>query len=109
MAKYRKKPVVVEAIQFDGTSKSAEQITLKWASKISPEFGNTKETHDVWTGRLICHTLEGPLPAIAYDWIIEGIKGEIYPCKPDVFVMTYEAENDGPPDYYADLVAGAMG
>lgn len=76
MAKYRKKPVVVEAEQF-----FAEKIP--WPSAVRPQ--SCEE------GRGCCiDTLEGPLHVSDADWIITGVKGEKYPCKPDIFAATYE-------------------
>lgn len=81
--KYRKKPVVIEAVQFDG--KNCFEI-LKFMDRAS----------NIWDGDLlpcdipVIHTLEGDLTASVGDWIIKGIKGEFYPCKPDIFEATYE-------------------
>ena len=83
--KYRKKPVVIEAIQFiDGGMlpqilKFCEGTTIKMQSNDDLEC------------RLIIPTLEGDHIANQGDWIIKGVKGEFYPCKPDIFEMTYEA------------------
>lgn len=80
MPKYRKKPVVVEAEQFDGTLECAERLASKY--------------RDVWvdwtSGKLRVYTLEGIIFASPGDWIIVGVNGEVYPCKPDVFAKTYE-------------------
>ena len=86
--KFRKKPVVIEAQQFRGTNDSADEI-VKWM---------TGEGIGVWAGAqgsgpvhfLTIPTLEGEMRADAGDWIIRGIKGEFYPCKPDIFSATYE-------------------
>ena len=84
MAKYRKKPVVIEAMRL-----------------FEP---NTPEIISSWCGGKICGvgavgekrwieiaTLEGNMRADYGDWIIKGVKGEFYPCKPDIFEATYEA------------------
>lgn len=76
MPKFRKKPVVIEAIQFNGNFDEIEQFVGGDA-----EFRN---------GSLVVATLEGPLHASPGDWIIRGVKGEFYPCKPDIFEATYE-------------------
>lgn len=77
MAKYRKKPIVIEAVQWTGNN-----------------FGDlTDIMHDVYgvDGKEITiRTLEGVMTASVGDWIIKGVKGEIYPCKPDIFEATYE-------------------
>jgi hypothetical protein len=78
--KFRKKPVIIEAMQFDGSDKSALEICF-W-SGMSSLFDE---------GTLKIETLEGTLTASPGDWIIKGIKGEFYPCKPDIFESTYEA------------------
>ena len=87
MGMYRKKPVVIEALQFDGTLQSAEEISRHFGpTKVSPQFDAPGE----FMGKLMCHTLEGPLFAVAQDWIISGVQKEVYPCKADIFAMTYE-------------------
>jgi hypothetical protein len=75
--KYRKKPVEIEAVQWTG--ENFVEIT-DWAG-------------DVWgrSGKLlVIHTLEGTMSAQPGDWIIRGVQGEFYPCKPDIFDQTYE-------------------
>ena len=84
--KYRKKPVVIEAVQFDGSHPSADAIIAKW-----PKIGKAY-TADSYLEGLIIPTLEGTMRANGGDWIIQGVKGEIYPCKPDIFEATYEPE-----------------
>lgn len=81
MAKYRKKPIVVEAIQWDGKTTSAFDMYHQW---------NKGWTHDVNKGELYIATLEGVMTASKGDWIIRGVNGEFYPCKPDIFEATYE-------------------
>lgn len=107
MAKYRKKPVEIEAHRFDGSSTSAGQIK-KWI-----ETGVFREseisTRD--SGRTIeIPTLEGVMVSSAGDMIIKGVKGEFYPCKPDVFAASYdlvEGETRSPGVFKAeDLISG---
>ena len=81
--KYRKKPVVIEAIQFDGTVKGRDEIIEKLGFVGS-------ECYQQSCFRLAIQTLEGSMSAYKGDWVIKGIKGELYPCKPDIFEMTYE-------------------
>ena len=81
MAKYRKKPVVIEAIQWN--EENTMEI-LKWA-------GNKAYLYD----SLYIKTLEGDHKATIGDYIIKGIKGEFYPCKPDIFEATYEKVEEG--------------
>ncbi len=97
--KYRKLPVVIEAIQFTGTYKSALAI-MSWAE---PEMAmgiplvplvlfEPNSTPTGTLGTLKISTLEGPgQVASPNDWIIRGVAGEFYPCKPDIFAKTYEA------------------
>lgn len=76
--KFRKKPVVIEAIQFDGTIQSVESLNI-------PEL-----SQDLGSRTIQIATLEGVMTAQPGDWIIRGINGEYYPCKPDIFAATYE-------------------
>ena len=76
--KYRKKPVVIEAIEWTGDNLS--ELIAFGGSRIIVRDGNI----------LIIPTLEGDLEAQCGDMIIKGIKGELHPCKPDIFNVTYE-------------------
>lgn len=83
MARFRKKPTVIEAVKFGG----AEGWPL-WLT-------NAIRRGDVWQQGgdqpyLTIATLEGEMRAEVGDWIILGVEGEIYPCKPSVFAATYE-------------------
>jgi hypothetical protein len=86
--KYRKKPVVIDAIQWDGTYTGMIKIEREFKADItaSSTFHPIKNTVDMWNIK----TLEGSLSAEKGDYIIKGVKGEFYPCKPDIFRMTYE-------------------
>ena len=75
--KYRKKPVIIEAIQWDG----------KNLSKIDKFMGGIVEIKVI---TLVIHTLERDMEASIGDYIIKGVNGEFYPCKPDIFAKTYE-------------------
>jgi len=79
--KYRKKPVVVEAIRFDGSNHS-EIVRFVGLDAIVHVQGRTRE--------LSIKTLEGLMRASPGDWVIRGVRGEHYPCKPDIFDATYE-------------------
>lgn len=86
MAKFRKKPVVIEARQFTGHNQSE---ILAWARPgLSKDALNAAQ---VMRLPVIIPTLEGEMKADPGDWIIQGVKGEFYPCKPDIFAATYEA------------------
>lgn len=83
MNKYRKRPIVIEAIQFDGTKDNLADIL-----RISNSIG-------IYSSEVLAiKTLEGTMEAHLDDWIIKGIQGELYPCKPDIFEQTYEAVKD---------------
>jgi len=84
MAKYRKKPVVIEAVQFPIDAIVTEEF-LDFVSATEDEV-IVGESYNWWE----IETLEGTMRANPGDWIIKGIKGELYPCKPDIFEQTYE-------------------
>lgn len=83
--KYKKKPVIIEAVQFTGTVESLLRLS---------EFINDQEVRvsyeEVKNPKLFIQTLEGEMQASVGDYIIKGIQGEFYPCKPDIFEQTYE-------------------
>lgn len=86
--KYRKKPVVIDAVQLTWPNWN-EMCDFAGVGKLSdgkPE-GIFGENHAIG---LSIPTLEGLMVASENDWIIKGIKGEFYPCKPDIFEATYE-------------------
>lgn len=84
--KYRKKPVVIEAIQFTGLS-SLNRMSNVWKKPFLDvaDFDALEEKENFFI-----ETLEGNHCAVLNDWIIKGVKNEFYPCKPDIFEMTYE-------------------
>jgi len=87
MPKFRKKPVEIEAIQFVG--ENAEEL-VNWIG------GNSDWYQRYFMGKpetkvIEIPTLEGTMEAVEGDWIIQGVQGEFYPCKPDIFEQTYEA------------------
>lgn len=84
---FRKKPVVIGAREFKDTSASRNSI-LAWLDK-----HDTLATWDADGIRI--PTLEGTHLASPGDWIIRGVKGEFYPCKPDIFAATYEPDPPG--------------
>jgi len=87
MAKYRKKPVVIEAMQFTNDTKDAVWAWTANHSDIGADFENGEPVVRIMTP-------EGEMVARLGDWIIKGIKGEFYPCKPDIFEATYERIDD---------------
>lgn len=97
MTKFRKKPVVIEAIQFDGANVQpvCEWLAgMKLRAKANPTEvdGDLKIIFDTTVTPKTCSikTLEGTMKAEVGDWIIRGVKGEYYPCKADIFAATYE-------------------
>jgi hypothetical protein len=83
--KFRKKQHVIEAWQWDGHSTSPERP--EWLRGDNVRADHNEEI-------LIITTLEGDMTATKGDWIIKGIKGEIYPCKPDIFAASYDPETE---------------
>jgi hypothetical protein len=84
--KFRKKPVEIEAVQF--TRSNCDEIKA-FTNETAHSLWIEKRINGVAT--CIIPTLEGQHIATEGDWIIKGIKGEFYPCKPDIFEQTYEA------------------
>lgn len=82
MPKFRKKPVVIEAVQWNGPATAPDVLELT-------DFKAVVGLHE---GRQVVtvETLEGTMRAELGDWIIKGVKNEIYPCKPDIFEATYD-------------------
>ena len=89
MKKYRKKPVVIEAVQWNGKNfdECMNFIGETCSNKIAYE---DYEEQCINSGEMTIRTLEGDMVASNGDYIIKGINGEFYPCKPDIFDKTYE-------------------
>ena len=85
---YRKKPVTVEAMRYDGSSESIDAI-CEWSLEHT-KLGEPVAVPNAHEGKLIVHTLEGTVYAPPGDYIIRGVQGEFYPCKPDIFAATFE-------------------
>ncbi len=101
---YRKKPVVITAMEWDGTAESATPI-IDWVlanggtarfSCSQPDSGPCRpgKPHSV-----AIDTLEGSMHASPGDYVIRGVQGEFYPCKPDIFAATYTLVQDLPGEY----------
>lgn len=93
---FRKKPVEIQSMQWDGTAEGATPIidwilgqggsaTYHCAHDIGGRCPGTASMHTIGI-----RTLEGTMQARQDDWIIRGVQGEFYPCKPDIFAQTYE-------------------
>ena len=91
MSKYRKKPVIVDAVQWTGDND--EKIE---------EFGASDTT--VFRGEVLIETLEGMMVAAKGDYIIRGVKGEFYPCKPDIFAATYDEVKSNSTTIHVDAI-----
>lgn len=86
--KFRKRPVVIEAMQVPYADDP-----LKWGYLVGFLNANDVDFELLPRGDgLEIKTLEGVMRADRDDWIIKGVKGELYPCKPDIFALTYEPE-----------------
>jgi hypothetical protein len=81
MCKYRKKPVEIEAVQFTGGN-CIDIIRFIGGPWTNLELHNSDQP--------VIRTLEGDMTASIGDYIIKGVKGEFYPCKPDIFEMSYD-------------------
>lgn len=83
MKKYRKKPIIIEAKQF-------------FWREVEPDFrGDIKDSPVYFeSNKYYINTLEGRMEVSDGDWIIKGVKGEFYPCKPDIFAMSYDEVKD---------------
>ena len=93
IGKYRKKPIEIEAVQFTGDNEyeiadfmhlpiTALQMSVDAVLRTDGDYRENTHIH--------IPTLEGVMTANCGDWIIKGVKGEFYPCKPDIFDETYE-------------------
>ena len=101
--KYTKKPVTIEAIQW---TKENLDIALAWipSEVIGLRILGMENSSDSlqWTAEHYIKTLEGDMKITEGDYIIKGVKGEFYPCKPDIFYATY----DGPTRVLWDHTTG---
>ena len=90
--KYRKRPVVIEAFQYDGDlqGKDGKYYVPNWAVTAFYDGTIFYTEHRGRAGELFISTLEGDHHVTVGDYIIRGVQGELYPCKPDIFRMTYE-------------------
>lgn len=85
--KYRKKPVVIEAWQIPENIDHTAELPPIWLVNAIMEGSVIA---DKQYGSVTIKTLEGDMVGQKQDWIIRGVKGELYPCKPDIFAATYE-------------------
>lgn len=91
---YRKKPVEVKAFRWDGGNWSGLTAWLDWLGYDEMHGPAMRQADD----SAFIHTMEGEMEAEPGDWIIRGVEGEFYPCKPDIFDQTYERVTEEPAD-----------
>lgn len=85
---FRKKPVIIAAFYWDGVSvDELDAWSEQWPSAHWPFYSDGED--------ILVRTLEGEMRANPGDWIIRGVQGEFYPCKPDIFEATYERVANG--------------
>lgn len=105
MPMFRKKPIVIEAYQFTGIPTTGNTPPKWLMAAVNSAFGDGLKVPGttLCVGGVVSNfreqtmdigTLEGVMKASKGDWIIKGVKGELYPCKPDIFEATYEAVGD---------------
>lgn len=105
MTKYRKQPVVIDAVQltWENWDEVCRLVGVGAADEGKPHgvwvradgsYGEEPEDMDHDRIGLLIPTLEGEMLGTENDWIIKGVQGEIYPCKPDIFEQTYELAED---------------
>ena len=94
MPKYRKKPIIIEAVKWLNKMDSVSQQCIPFQQHNNDE----RSIYANLDGSLTICTLEGEMRAEIGDYIIRGIKGELYPCKPDIFKETYEPVSEATHD-----------
>jgi hypothetical protein len=97
MAKWRKKPVVIDAVRFlriddEGKTQLNEEAPdwIVAAGQLPPREKGALMINPINGQDLLIHTLEGEMIVSPGDWIIRGLQGELYPCKPEIFAASYE-------------------
>ena len=99
MSMYRKKPAVVDARQFSGLSTIIDVYRLAdWCGGTFDHDTHPGQEQKTYYWSISIPTLEGTMRATIGDWIIKGVQGEFYPCKPDIFEATYESVGTGEPE-----------
>lgn len=91
MPRFRKRPVEIEARQWDGTAEGAGPI-IDWilSGDRSARYHDERDASPGARTEIAIDTLEGTMMARPGDYVIKGVQGEFYPCKPDIFEATYE-------------------
>lgn len=81
---FKKKPIIISALQWTGANLEAVKKFVPNDALVVWSWGNDKDA------QIYIRTLEGKMKVDKEDWIIKGVKGEFYPCKPDIFEQTYD-------------------
>lgn len=91
--KFRKKPVIIEAIQWNGRNESDIWTFIGKFLHVNRPPHSFEQDNDIQDHMvtITIPTLEGDMTANRGDWIVKGVKGELYPVKPDIFELTYES------------------
>jgi len=84
MPKFKKKPVLIEAFQLPKINETCSDEMIDWLNSHDHDIESERD------GVLLIHTLEGTMQANPEDWIIKGVEGELYPCKPSIFEAVYD-------------------
>jgi len=92
MPKFRKKPVVIEAYKPEAGERNGNDHWPEWLKEAMKKDSSEPSSMrwDPLLKKYVIHTLEGNHEVTEGDWIIQGVSGELYPCKPDIFEATYE-------------------
>jgi hypothetical protein len=94
---FRKKPVVIQAVRVEHLLQYAQS---NWKGLPDWVIGEYDKGNIIFTAhQILIQTLEGRMTAENSDWLIQGVKGEIYPCKPDIFEATYDPVELGSASY----------
>jgi len=90
--KYRKKPIVIDAFKYDGDliNSVGKYYVPKWAEEASENGVIFFHSTNTSPSEMFIKTLEGEMMVTVGDYVIKGVNGEIYPCKPDIFEKTYD-------------------
>lgn len=93
MRKFMKRPVVISAVQFTGNVEAFRAACEVWSKALAPDLPGARVALPFFVVSTVCveiETPEGTMNASPGDWIIRGVAGEYYPCKPDIFAATYD-------------------
>lgn len=92
--KFRKKPVIIDAVQWDGSEPAPDGVLFRYFTPHDEQLVYS-ESAPLCPHTAVIRTLEGDMKVSRGDWVITGVNGEKYPCKPDIFEKTYEPVDNG--------------